>query len=184
MSTTYLYVSVVDIVMGGGLAGVVNNAGNISGGMGFAATQAGKNCGGARGYWAGGATSLKISLWRASDGARVANTTIAVSGAGLWTATFTTPFALVAGQAYGITMWDTSGDHYTSYNGATTGTAPMADVMPAGLSGGPAMIGPGIEVTYYASNSGDGRYGIAQSGDINPNGALSGVWYPVEPIVY
>ena len=182
--STYLFVSIVDIVMGGGLAGVVNNAGNITGGMAFASTLGGKHCAGARGYWAGGAATLKISLWRASDNVRVAVGAVTVSGPGLWVAYFNA-YALVTGQAYGITAWDISGGHYTSYNGATSGTAPMGDVLPAGLSTGPAMIGPGVEVTFYSiANSGDDRYGIAGGGDAAPVGNVPGVWYPIEPIVY
>jgi len=185
-ASTYLYVSIVDIVMGAGLPGVVNNAGSRSGGIAFAATQAGHQCIGVRGYWAGGATSLKVSLWLPTGNVREATVTIAVSGPGLWSAVFPTFFTLVPGQPYGITVWDTSGGHYTTYNGATTGTAPMADIMPAGVNGtGPAMIGPSSEVIFYSSgnNTSDGRYGIYGTGDAAPTLVSAGLWYPIEPMI-
>lgn len=183
-ASTYLYVSIVDIVMGSGLSGVVSSSGSRSGGMAFAATQAGHECIGVRGYWAGGATSLKASLWLPTGNVREASVTISVSGAGLWSAVFSGFFALTAGQRYGITVWDTSGSNYTTYNGSTTGTAPMADIMPAGVSGtGPAMIGPSSEVAYYASNNSDGRYGIYGNGDAAPTLVSTGLWYPIEPMI-
>jgi hypothetical protein len=183
-ASTYLYVSLVDIVIASGLAGVVNNAGSRTGGMAFLATQAGHQCVGARGYWAGGATSLKISLWLPTGNVREATVTISVSGPGLWSAFFPTFFNLVPGQAYGITVWDTSGGNYTTYNGLTTGTAPMADILPAGVNGtGPAMIGPSSAVAFYVSNSSDGRYGIYGNGDAAPQLVSTGLWYPVEPLI-
>lgn len=183
-ASTYLYVSLVDIVMGAGLGGVVNNAGSRTVGNGFVSIQAGHECWGARGYWAGGATSLKVSLWLPTGNVREATVTIPVSGAGLWSAFFLSGFSLTAGQPYGITMWDTSASNYTSFNGTTSGAGAMADVLPAGVNGtGPAIIGPSSEIAFYAINSSDGRYGMYGNGDAAPQLVSTGIWYPIEPAI-
>jgi hypothetical protein len=184
MATT-LYVSIVDMVMGAGLSGVVSNAGSRTGGMSFTPTESGIICTGARGYWAGGATSLKVSLWDYTH-ARATSVTVSVSGAGLWTATFPSGgISLALGQGpYAITAWDTSGGHYTSYNGTTSGTAPMGNLLPAGVTTpAPALLGPGLAVAIYSATTADGKYGIFGSGDAVPLSTSTGVWYPIEPTI-
>lgn len=186
-SASGLFVSPVDIAMGAGLAGIVNNSGNKTRGIGFGAIQASHYCLGGRGYWAGPATTLTVVLWDGSTNGVAATVNIAVGAAqGLWLASFASPYALQAGRSMAITAWDTAGLNYTTYNGQQgTGTAPMGAFMPySGLAG---MIGPFVEVCGFggAASSASALWGLTSAGNAVPTTAGTDTvgWNPIEPMV-
>lgn len=184
LNVSNLFVSIVDIVNGQGAGGLVNSAGSQTQAVGFGPTQAGHSCTGGRFIWAGPATTIKVSLWDATA-TRVANVSVAVSGAGTYIATFASAVALVAGESYAIAMWDTAGAHFTTYNGAATGTGHLGDFMPIGSIA--VLSGPYIEYVPSSVFAGTGSaatiYGMQSAGDTIPNGTGSGtVWSPIEPM--
>ena len=73
-----------------------------------------KSCTGAKFYWPGGvgAKTIKVSLWDES-GTRLANVSVSVNAAGLYTATFGSPVSLTLGTRYRVSMWETGGSNYT-----------------------------------------------------------------------
>jgi len=178
--SSLVFLSPVDMAMGAGAAGIVNQSGSQTCGVGMAATEEGHDCTGARGYLAGGATSLKVSLWRSTDSVRVATVTIAVSGAGVWTATFGSAFPLVAGIPYVITVWDTSAGNYTSFNITTSGSGPLGNVLPPVSSGVNAVAGQYVEYCPYPSLS---VYSNYAAGDAVPSSDSVSLGFPIEPTV-
>lgn len=188
-SVTALYLSIVDIAAGAGLAGILNNSGNKTRGIGFGAIQAGHYCTGARFYWAGPATTLTIDLWSSATNTSVATVNVAVTGTpGIYTVTFATPYLLTAGLSMGLTVWDTAGasGHYTTYNGTTTGTAPLRGYMPASSGTGTVVLGPFVSACGYggSASSADGVYGLTSTGHAVPtNSGTDTAWNPIEPMV-
>jgi hypothetical protein len=176
MSMT-LFLSPVDMAMAVGLSQVANQSGSITMSLGFAATQAGHSCTGARGYWAGPATTLKVSLW--SAGTRLASQTVSVSGAGVFTASFGSSVALTAGVQYAISVWDTAGLNYTTMlvNAGST----LYSVLPAVETGVNVVAGQYIEYCPYISSS--TPYGAQGSGDANPSSGSPFYGCPIEPTV-
>lgn len=175
--TMILFVSPVDLALGVGLAQIASQAGSITMSLGFSATQAGHSCTGARGYWAGGATTLKISLW--SGGARLTSVNVVVAGAGVFTATFGAAVALAAGQAYAISVWDTAGAHYTTMRIDTLSI--LYPVLPAQKLGVNVVAGQYIEFCPYAS--GNTPYSAQAAGDANPTSLSTNYGSPIEPTV-
>jgi hypothetical protein len=184
-----LFLSIVDIATSAyGILGVASAAASISTAIPFGATQANHFCTGARFYWAGSATTIKVSLWRSSDNARVANVSIPVAGAGIFTANFASPFALVAGLQYAVAMWDTSGAAYTYYNGqAGSGASPLGGFMPFSDNNGAALAGPFIEyvgaTAFAGQSSASTTYGLQVAGDVIPTSNSTSKWSLIEPTV-
>lgn len=189
ISASDLYVSIVDIAAGAGLAGLTSVAASRTQGVGFGAIQAGHSCVGARFYWKTTSTNVKVSLWDGlSPNSRLASVTVAVTGDGIYTATFASPVALQAGHPYAITMWDTAGAAYTAMNGTTSGTAPVGGFLPA--NGGNLSVVAGPFVIYCGAtllagtSSASCVYGLNAAGDALPNaGADTTHWNPIEPMV-
>jgi hypothetical protein len=178
MSNSEVFVSPADIAIAP-IPSFTLQSGNLTTGVGFAATQAGHYCTGARIAWGGFTTSLKISLWRSSDSVRVATTTIAVSGNGLYTATFGSPFLLEAGLPYAITSWDTSGTSYCTINTGTTGTGPAGYLLPGAALGENALGGQYIVYCPYLQPS--SIFGVYASGDAVPSTYYPALGFTIEP---
>ena len=120
---------------------------------------------GAKGYWAGPATSIKVSLW-SSGGVRLASGTAAVGSASTYSINFSATQPLVAGTQYVVTVWDTSGTNYTTV---------LSAIGPAGNSVNGFLANPGpVSLTYY-----DNLYG---TGDIFPGSTISTQIYGVDPV--
>jgi hypothetical protein len=172
-----LFLSPVDMAMAVGLAQVQNQSGSITMSLGFSPTQAGHSCSGARGYWAGPATTLKVSLW--SAGTRLTSQNVAVSGPGVFTVTFGAAVAMTAGVPYAISVWDTAGLNYTTMliNSGST----LYFVLPAVEAGANVVAGQYIE---YCTYSGSGTpYSDQGSGDVEPTSFNPFYGSPIEPTV-
>lgn len=175
--TMTLFISPVDMAMAVGLSQVANQSGSTTMSLGFAATQAGHSCTGARGYWAGPATTLKVSLWSAST--RLASQTVAVSGAGVFTASFGSSVALTAGVQYAISVWDTAALNFTTM--LVNSGSSLYPVLPAVELGVNAIAGQYIEFCPYVSTA--SPYTAQGSGDANPTSVSSLYGSPIEPTV-
>jgi len=175
--TMVLFVSPVDFAMAVGLSQVQNQSGSITMSLGFAATQTGHSCTGARGYWAGPATTLKVSLW--SAGSRLTSANVAVSGPGVFTVSFGSSVALTAGTQYAISVWDTAGLHYTTM--LINSTSILYPVLPAVELGVNVIAGQYIEFCPYVS--GNTPYSAQGSGDANPASFSPFYGSPIEPTV-
>lgn len=92
--------------------GTVLTAGNFSTATRFFVDRTSMTLLGVRFWWPGGASrTIKVSAWDAS-GTRLANTTVAVSAAGFYQATFGSAVALTMAVIYRISLWDNSGVSY------------------------------------------------------------------------
>ena len=146
---------------------VGNGSGSVSTGIGFALTDT-VTITGAR-FWWGHATAVnvKCSLWTTDATAghtRQRNATVAVSGVGLYTATFSSPYTILSTsvnrQMY-IAMWETSGTRYTQ-------VVPNFVISPAL----PFIVGKVHLMNFKA-------YG---NGDVEPTTTAASENYPIEPI--
>lgn len=177
-SSSGLFISPVDIAAGSGT--LVNNSGSETVGVLFGATQAGHSCTGARFYWDGGATTIKVKLYRGDTGALVTSTTVAVTAAGIYTATFGAAQALTAGLGYSIAMWDTAGAHYTTYTG-------MSSFMPSASGNGCFLCGPNVQFcgtsTFTGASGSTVGYGVSSAGDVAPLVGSATIFAPIEPLI-
>jgi len=146
---------------------VGNGSGSVSTGIGFALTEA-LTITGARFWWGHGtAVNVKVSLWTTDATAghtRQRNATVAVSGIGLFTATFSSPYTIASTsinrQLY-IAMWETTGTRYTQ-------VVPNYVISPAL----PFIVGK-VHLMNFKS------YG---NGDVEPTSTAASENYPIEPI--
>lgn len=177
-SSSGLFISPVDIAAGSGT--LVNNSGSETVGVLFGATQAGHSCTGARFYWDGGATNIKVKLYRGDTGALVTSTTVAVTAAGIYTATFGAAQALTAGLGYSIAMWDTAAAHYTTYTG-------MSSFMPSASGNGCFLCGPNVQFcgtsTFTGASGSTVGYGVSSAGDVAPLVGSATIFAPIEPLI-
>ena len=108
--------------------------------------------------------------------------TIGVGGTRVWTATFGAEIALVAGTSYALTVWDTSGSHYTSFNSTiSTGSESAGYVLPAAQYGVNTVSGQYVQFCPYAALN--DIYGIYAAGDAAPTSVTPTLGFPIEPTV-
>lgn len=92
-------------------------------GVAFVPLQSGLKCTGVRGYWAGGAGTVKLSLYD-DAGNRLASGTASVSGAGAISVTFGSPVSLTAGATYRAAMYSTTSSTGAYNPNLPSGAAP------------------------------------------------------------
>jgi hypothetical protein len=98
----------------GANASVANNPGSsITVGIEVTFT-AGATASGCKIYWPGSNTTLKASLWSVAGGTRLASGTLAVTGTGIKTISFSAPYNAVAYTPYYFSVWDTAANEFPS----------------------------------------------------------------------
>jgi len=130
MTTPIICWSPVDMAP---LFGITNNAGDKTTGIRFSVYKPGRGnikCTGIRFRWAGGARSIKVTLWRGNYGgadpiSAVATKTnaVIVTGPGIYSILFDTPYTLVGTDYFGYwraAVYDTTAVNYTSCGGSGT----------------------------------------------------------------
>lgn len=127
-------------------------------------------------YWGGPATTLRARLWTNANTTSVATATLAVSGSGLYTISFASPFAASAWTLYAASVYDTSGTNYTATN--NTPATDFTNLWP-GAGIGTVTDNGGI---YYTSNGSGSVVGRFSAGDAFPSTAGANTVYAVSPI--
>lgn len=124
---------------------------------------------GIRFAWAGSAsTTVRASLYRFTDGTKLATVDVAVSAGGIYTATFATPHLIAAAdvaQYLTCAIWQTGGSIYSLYTGG---------VGEAGVSA-PFSVARSALI-----KENPGRYA---AGDASPSSFTAGEYYAVEPVI-
>lgn len=124
---------------------------------------------GIRFAWAGSAsTTVRASLYRGTDGTKLATVDVGVSAGGIYVATFASPHLIAASdvaQYLACTIWQTAGSIYSLYTGG---------VGEAGVSA-PFSVARSALV-----KENPGRYA---SGDAYPSSFTAGEFYAVEPVI-
>lgn len=140
-----------------------NEAGDISLGTDFVLTAA-STVTGVKFYWAGPATTVKVSLWLQGSGTRVASGTGSVTGAGLKTISFSSPYSASAYTRYVASVHDNAGLNFTDSSFVTW--LPAAD---------PFINGP----HFVQINRSE-----YHAGDLMPDTAAGlSIVYPITPIL-
>ncbi len=124
---------------------------------------------GIRFVWAGSAaTTARASLYRFTDGTKLATVDVAVSTGGIYVATFAAPHLIAAvdvAQHLTCAIWETSGSIYSLYTGG---------VGEAGVSA-PFSVARSALI-----KENPGRYA---SGDVSPGSFTAAEFYAVEPVI-
>jgi hypothetical protein len=117
---------------------------------------------GVKGYWAGGADTIKCSLWDAPATTRLKTGTVVVSGAGNYTCDFSSTQAAAADTGYWFSVYGQDGTEYTAV--ITTSFPALPTILPNSY-GTPMVI---------LGNS-------YSSGDIAPTNPITTQWTPAQP---
>lgn len=125
---------------------------------------------GIRFMWAGAAAeTIRASLFRFTDGTRLATVDVSTTGAGIYVATFAAPYTILASDVAQILttgIWQTAGTLYTRYTGGGMGEAGVTTPFPIARS---ALV-----------KENPIRFVL---GDGAPSGNSATEWYAVEPVL-
>lgn len=121
---------------------------------------------GIRFVWAGGAATIRATLYRFTSGAVLATVDLAVGGAGIYIATFGAAYTIAAaevGQYLTCAIWQTAGTAYSRY------TSGMAEA--------------GVAAPYPVARSCLVKENPIRfvAGNASPGGVAVTEWYAVEP---
>lgn len=134
-----------------------SNNGDNSFGIKFQVSSA-STATGAKIYWPGAATTIRVRLYSAA-GASLATGTQVVTGSGLYTIDFNTPYSMLASTSYWVAGYDTNGIKYAS-----------------------VLTTEFVAVPFFASSTLlilDNAYA---AGDVVPSSVINSQWSTITPV--
>lgn len=156
---------------------------NLTIGVGFVVSEPGHTCSGARGLWAGAATSIRLRLWaQLTIPGSVATVDQPVGAAqGLYSGAWA-PLALRPGVIYVVSAWDTAGLQTTAFGNAGASPTNRAFGNIAAFAAAPWLTYCLPPVT--GGGGENSPFALQQNApDANPGNISAGAYSPLEPIL-